>query len=330
MRIQQQILRLLADGELHSGRSLAELLGVSRTAIWKHIGQLRELGLEFEAVPGAGYRWSTPIELLQVDRIMAELGADICANLEAIDLLWTAESTSDELLAKDPPPLGRSRVCLAECQTGGRGRRGRKWLSPFGGGIYLSQSWCFAAAPGELTALPLAAGVAVLRALRAMGAASLSLKWPNDVLADGRKLAGILVDLRGEAEGPLTAVVGVGVNLAVPASVAAMIQAEGGMPPVGLGQIDPGPARSRNRLAAELISALHRAMHEFSETGFAGFAGEWAACDYLRDRRISVRIGDRVCEGVAKGIGADGQFRLESNGRVERIVSGDVTLRDSQ
>ncbi len=330
MNIQQQILRLLADGKLYSGRSLAERIGVSRTAVWKHIGQLRELGLEFDAVPGAGYRWLTPVELLQLDRIMAELSADVCGNLEAIDLLWTAESTSDELLAKDPPPQGRSRACLAECQTGGRGRRGRKWLSPFGGGIYLSQSWCFAAAPKELTALPLAAGVAVLRALQAIGTASLSLKWPNDVLADGRKLAGILVDLRGEAEGPLTAVIGVGVNLEVPAPVAAMIQAEGGMPPVGLGQIDTGLARSRNRLAAELISALHQAVREFGQTGFSGFAGEWAARDYLRDRRISVRVGDRVCEGVAKGIAADGQFRLESNGTVERIVSGDVTLRDTQ
>ena len=330
MNIQQQILRLLADGKLHSGRSLAERIGVSRTAVWKHIGQLRALGLEFEALPGAGYAWSTPIELLGVDRIMAELSAEVRGNLEALDLLWTAASTSDELLAKDPPPPGRSRVCLAECQTGGRGRRSRKWLSPLGGGIYLSQSWCFATTPKEFTALPLAAGAAVLRAFRALGVKSLSLKWPNDVVADSRKLAGILVDLRGEAEGPLNAVIGVGVNLEVPASVVAVIQAEGGMPPIGLGQIDASLAVSRNRLAAELINALHQAMREFGETGFSGFAGEWAARDYLRDRWISVRVGDRVCEGVAKGIGADGRFRLERNGAVEHIVSGDITLRGTR
>ena len=330
MNIQQQILRLLGDGKLHSGQWLAERVGVSRTAVWKHIGQLRALGLEFEAVPGAGYVWSTPIELLWVDRIMSQLSAEMRGNLEALDLLWTAVSTNDELLAKDPPPPGRSRVCLAECQTGGRGRRGRKWLSPLGSGIYLSQSWCFATAPKKLAALPLAAGVAVLRALRVVGVKSLSLKWPNDVVADNRKLAGILVDLRGEAEGPLTAVIGVGINLEVPASVAAVIHAEGGMPPIGLGQIDASLAVPRNRLAAELISALHEAMCEFGETGFSEFAREWAVRDYLRDRRISVRVGDRVCEGVAKGIDADGQFLLESNGAVEHIVSGDVTLRDAR
>ena len=190
MNAQQQLLRILADGELHSGSELADVLGVSRTAIWKQLGQLDSLDLEVSAQAGQGYRLAAPLELLDENSIRAHLTEDFESVCDSLQVLWTSESTSAELLAAGAPEAGKANACLAEYQTAGRGRRGRQWFAPAGHGICLSVGWYFPASPASLSCLGLAVGIGVLRAIHRAGVSNAQLKWPNDIVVDGGKLAG--------------------------------------------------------------------------------------------------------------------------------------------
>jgi BirA family biotin operon repressor/biotin-[acetyl-CoA-carboxylase] ligase len=326
MRSRGKLVRILADGRLHSGAALATELGVSRSAVWKQVHRLGELGLEVIAAGRAGYRLHRPLELLDEAHIGELLEEPARRACEALQVLDVATSTSALLAAVAPPGAGLWRAALAEFQTGGRGRRGRRWLSPYASGLCLSISWCFPAVPRDLPALSLAAGVAVGRALSACGARRLALKWPNDVVVDGAKLAGILVDVDGESRGPLRAIVGIGINLAAPASLAAAVAAEGGATPAGL-EDSAGARIARNACAAAVLSALYRVLREFGELGFAPVADEWRRQDFLRGRAVTVRQGEETVGGIARGIAADGALLVERPEGIASVLNGDVTLR---
>lgn len=180
------LLVALADGATHSGESLARRLGVTRAAVWKGIRRLRAQDIGVEALPRRGYRLAGPVELLDAARIQAVLGPR-AALLHDCELSFEVTSTNTRLLQRTPPPFGRADVCLCELQTAGRGRRGRGWIAPFGGGIALSLAWSFREAARDLPALSLAVGVAVVRALARCGARDVGLKWPNDVWWQRRK-----------------------------------------------------------------------------------------------------------------------------------------------
>ena len=185
--MQRKLLKLLADGRQHSGRDLAAALGITRAAIWKQVQLLRERGIAVAAQAGQGYSLALPLELLERDGIFAALPPDLRPVIDDLQVLWVAESTSDLLLQGGRTEPGRARICLAEYQTGGRGRRGRQWFAAVGSGVCISVGWCFPAAPASLSCLGLAAGVAVLRAVQACGVQNAKLKWPNDLLVfDGR------------------------------------------------------------------------------------------------------------------------------------------------
>ena len=254
MSTQQRLLGLLADGQLHSGNELAEELGLSRAAVWKHVGQLDQLNLKVRAQAGQGYRLNAPLELLDEERIFSSLPADINPRLEKLEVLWVTESTSDYLMRLGRIEPGRPRACIAEFQSGGRGRRGRQWFATAGNGLCLSIAWCFPSSPASLSCLGLAVGVGVLRALQACGAKDAQLKWPNDVVVGGQKLAGILVDVQGEAGGPLQVVAGIGVNYALDEETAAAIESAGGLAPASLTNDDLTQRVSRNQAAALLIA----------------------------------------------------------------------------
>lgn len=322
-----ELLRLLADGALHSGEELAAALSVSRAAVWKRLQQLEEWGIALEARAGSGYRLESPIDLLDADEIRDRLPADVAASLRGLEVHESLDSTSDRLLAARGLPPGKFDACLAEFQNAGRGRRGRRWVAPFASGLCLSMSWSYRDAPATLGALSLAAGVATLRALKRLDVAGLSLKWPNDVMQGDAKLGGILIDLRGEAAGPATVVVGIGINVRLPRAARAALAAEG-VEVADLASIGVAPARST--LAAILISELHQALVEFGARGMAAFAEEWEAADALAGRAVRVLHGGQQLEGLARGVDADGALLLESGGARRRIVSGEVSVRPVQ
>lgn len=322
-----ELLRHLGDGALHSGEELAEVLGVSRAAVWKRIQQLGEWGISCEAQAGRGYRLEAPIDLLDAGEIRGELPQAVAGMLRRLEVHESLESTSDRLLAVTDLPPGRFDACLAEFQTSGRGRRGRRWLAPFASGLCLSVSWSYREAPATLGALSLAAGVAVRRALARLGFGQLALKWPNDVVHPDGKLGGILIDLRGEAAGPAYVVVGIGLNVRLPRAAIDSLRAEGAEA-IDLAVLGTPPARSR--LAAVVIAELAQALVEYGGRGMAAFADEWQGADALAGRAVSVLHGGQSLEGIARGVDADGALLLEQGGTRRRILSGEVSVRPAR
>ncbi len=325
MGAKEELARLLADGGVHSGTALARELNCSRTAVWKQLHQLQSIGLEMTSVPGRGYKLEAPLELLDAAAIQQDLHADV--NLESLDVFSVTDSTSDRLRSMPPPDPGKMRVALAEYQAGGRGRRGREWLSPYGSGLCLSVNWSFVVVPANLPALSLASGVAVARVLGELDLDGLGLKWPNDIVVAGGKLGGLLVDVRGESGGPISVIIGAGINFDVSKKLRSDLSSGDSLPPIGLRQLAAGKPVSRNTIAANIISEQYAMLTAFARAGFAPFADEWRRYDCMRGRQVTVRIGSEVLSGAAAGIGADGVLLLNENGQTREIVSGEVTLR---
>lgn len=320
-----KVFAALADGEFHSGEQLAETLGVSRAAIWKAVESLRELGATLHAVRNRGYRLRSGSDPLDSKRIASLLAQTARAHVRSIETAWTVDSTNSVLLARPNPPFGGCDVLLAEYQTAGRGRRGRAWLAPPGGSICLSLCWTFREVPQDLGALGLVIGVCALRALRESGLEDARLKWPNDVVVDGDKLGGILIELRAESAGPASVVIGIGLNVALGADV---LQAIG---ETGVSAIDLVAAGlrqpSRNALAAALIAQFIRGLLAFEKDGLKPFAEEWRGADALRGRQIDVHTLEGVARGLARGIDLHGALVVETPHGVRRFISGDVTVR---
>jgi len=328
MAKQQRLLGLLADGQLHSGNELADALEVTRAAVWKHVRQLEKLGVVVEAQAGKGYQLSGPIDLLSATDIRQALPESVCNSVASLEVLWSIPSTSDHLAAAAVSASGGGMVCLAEHQTSGRGRRGRQWFAPIGKGICLSVAWHFASAPANLSCLGLAVGVGVLRAVRASGVANAMLKWPNDIVLNGNKLAGVLIDVQGEAGGPLKVVAGVGLNYMLDSGTAELVDAAGGQRPAAMVESGQIVAGGRNKVAARLITEITCVLREFERQGFSqNLQAAWAEADYLRDRSILVRADDGEYTGVASGIMEDGQLQIYVDGKLRQLVTGDVTVR---
>ena len=213
-----RLVRLLADGALHSGARLADDLGVTRAAVWKLVADLRERGIAVTSHERRGYQLVQPVELLELQSLRQASAAAGVVLPAATEVFFELGSTNDYLHAAAACPLGEPRLVFAELQTAGRGRRGRHWLAPFGSGLTFSIGWTFAETPVDLSALSLALGVCVVRALRAGGAPSVQLKWPNDIVHEHAKLGGLLLQTRSEAGGPAYVVAGIGLNLRMTAS----------------------------------------------------------------------------------------------------------------
>ena len=319
------LLVLLADGQLRSGEWLAKELKVSRAAVWKAVERLRALGVEVQALPRRGYRLSNPVELLDARRIGAELGPERMAQLRTLDLMFEVDSTNSRLLANAPPPLGLADACLSELQHAGRGRRGRRWIAPFGASVALSLAWTFSDGAGALAALSLGVGVAVARALERAGARGVTLKWPNDIWLRDRKLGGVLIELRAEASGPAHVVIGVGVNVDLPAAARREIEAGG----VRVAAVADACAAmpSRNLVAGAILDELLSMLGQFEREGFAAFRDAWTALDALSGRPARVLLGRTVISGTSRGVDQDGALLLDTGDRVQRFVSGEASLR---
>jgi BirA family biotin operon repressor/biotin-[acetyl-CoA-carboxylase] ligase len=310
---------LSADAAV-SGNALAARLGVTRAAVWKQVEALRSVGAPIEAAAGSGYRLSWPIEWLDRERIVAEL--DRAQRRRAsVDVRWQVDSTSSELLRGAAAGASDLAVCCAETQSAGRGRRGRAWHSPLGGNLYFSLLRRFGHGMGALTGLSLAAGIAVVAALRDCGIDDAGLKWPNDVLARGRKLAGVLIELGGEFLGPCHAVIGVGINLRLPDGVAV------DQPAIDLATLAGGAPPSRNRLAGRLLAQLIEMLDRFGESGFAAFHAEYAPLDLLDGQPLRIHDGAAIRDGVGAGVDERGALRVRHGDGVRVYDSADVSVR---
>ncbi len=323
MVARHRLLQELSDGRFHSGQQLADSLGVSRAAVWKQLQRLsQDYDLQISAVRGRGYRLPAALELLDSDGIRAEIGDLALPRLQHMQLLECTASTNADATADLPLDSGYARVWLAEHQTGGRGRRGREWISAFGENLYLSLAWRFDLPMMELAGLSLVAGVVVAEVLREMGIEGHCLKWPNDVLVDGRKLCGILVEASGEAAGPAAAVIGIGINFRLPAPSAAQID----QPWVDLHRLG-GPRVSRNQAAGMLIDRLINACEVFSEHRLPAFLDRWHAFDGLLGQDVCITSGKRSIAGAYRGIGSSGAVRIETASGVAEYHAGEVSLR---
>jgi BirA family biotin operon repressor/biotin-[acetyl-CoA-carboxylase] ligase len=321
--IRKTILQWLADGEFHSGAKLADALNLSRSAVWKQLNGLAELGIETLAVSGKGYRFARPVELFDRGEIAGMLNETTRALLSKLEIHDQIPSTNTYLLARAHDGAARGLACLAEYQSAGRGRRGRQWVSPFGANIYLSLLWRYQGGPGSVSGLSLAAGVAAIRALRRFGVEDAGLKWPNDIYWRDKKLGGILVEVSGETEGPCTAVLGIGLNVYLAERQAQSItQAWTDLTAV-MGDGTP----SRNALAAALIDELLPAMAGFETGGVKDYVDEWREHDCMRGKAVSLFIGNECRDGVASGIDDNGLLLLRlSDGKVRAFASGEASF----
>ncbi|MGZ4999010.1 MAG: bifunctional biotin--[acetyl-CoA-carboxylase] ligase/biotin operon repressor BirA [Methylomonas sp.] len=323
----KQLLRLLADGQFHSGTELSQVLAISRSAIWKQLHALSDLGVELMAVSGKGYKLQQPMQLLDQHRIASYLDPqvfDLIKRLEIHDAIHSTNSYLHELAGKG----GESGlVCFAEYQSAGKGRRGRTWVSPFGQNIYLSILWRYQDGPAAIAGLSLALGVAVIRALRQMGLKDVGLKWPNDIYWQQRKLAGILVEVSGESSGPCHAVIGLGVNFYLSAEQAENI----GQPWTGLTSILGETAYARrNELAALLLNHLMPVIADFENQRLENYTGEWRSYDCMLGKNACLYVGDQAHEGTIAGIDDNGLLLLKDDeGGIRAFASGEVSFRGS-
>lgn len=324
-RGERALLQRLAGGPV-SGDVLAGEVGLTRAAVWKRIEALRDAGIAIEAAPGRGYHLAQPLDLLDIEAIRAALPASVHTGLADLEVAWSLDSTNSELLRRDTPVRGCA-VLLAERQTGGRGRRGREWASPLAAHLYLSLARRFEGGLARLGGLSLVAGVAACEALQALGFPQLRLKWPNDlVVNDGaglRKLGGLLVEGGGEAGGAARAVVGIGVNVRMPAAFSSAID----QPWTQLAALAPAPP-ARNLLAAGLLAQLLPALDVFDAQGLAPFLPRYAALDALAGRPVQVHEAERSWDAQALGIAEDGALRVRDDaGDIRLVHAGDLSVR---
>jgi len=314
------VLRHLADGRLRSGAGIAAALGVSRAAVAGAVRALESNGLEVLAVRGRGYRLAAPFDALDAAAIRAALGPQ--PGPVRVEVIDECDSTNAVLAARAAAgaPSGTAVVC--ELQHAGRGRRGAGWVSGLGTSLTLSMLWRFDRAAAGLSGLPLAIGVACARSLEALGAGGVGLKWPNDVVRGDAKLGGILVEVSGERDRPATAVIGVGLNVRLPAAARRAI----GRPVADLGGGDEAP--SRNALAARLAAEIAGAAAAFEQAGFGAFRDEWLRRHAWQGRRVRVLAPSRrTVDGVAAGVADDGALIVATARGPERFHSAEVSLR---
>lgn len=326
----RRLLALLADGKFHSGQALAGKLRVSRAGVWKLVQTLRALGIEVESVPRQGYRLPRAVDLLNRDRIIEALSPEARGKLAQLDVLLTIDSTNRYVADLEAPEPGSARVCVTEVQTAGRGRRGRSWVAPFASGICFSVGWQFAEVPPTFSALSLAVGVATVRAIERFGAHDLGLKWPNDLIWQGRKLGGILIEMRGESSGPAQVIIGIGVNMRMPAATRLELAERQAVLVADVHEILRDRTPPRNLLIAALIEELGAMLNPFAADGFARFAEQWRALDVLQHANVKILAGNETAFGIARGVDDDGALLVDVGGELKRFVSGEVTVRPSK
>ena len=321
---QKQVLSLLSDGQFHSGTALAKKIGTSRSAVCNFINKLSDLGVEFSAVSGKGYRLDYPSQLLSTSLLKTHLKSDVDALISTLEIYDCIDSTNSYLVEKSKQSTQRGLVCFAEYQMAGRGRRGRHWVSPFASNINMSISWQFQGGPASISGLSLAVGVAVIQALNEIGIEDVGLKWPNDIYWQGRKLGGILIEVAGETDGPCFAVIGLGFNLYLSGNQAQSITQDW----VDLNEIlATSPAKMRNKIAAILLNHLMPIIAGYEQQGLKNYLTLWREFDCMRGKQVDIFMGKLAFSGRVEGIDDEGLLLLaDKDGIVKKFASGEVSF----
>lgn len=317
------LLSVLADGEFHSGEELGAALGVSRAAVWKQIKKIESLlGFELESLSGKGYRIAGGLDLLDHASVLGGLSVAVREKVSDFELLPVAESTNRVVMEKTMAGAESGYLCAAEKQTAGRGRRGRVWHSPFGKNLYFSLSWQFTGGAASLEGLSLAIGVVVNEVFAEMGISGVQLKWPNDLLYENKKLAGILLEMVGDASGVCQVVIGIGINV--------------DMSDLDNGAIDQpwtdlrtagGRPVSRNDLLAALVEKLVGLLGRYEKQGFKAYRSRWLEMDAFAGQSVQVLVGQRVVDGKASGVDESGALQVCIEGELQSFNGGEISLR---
>lgn len=316
------LIEILADGEFHSGEGLGERLGVTRAAVWKRLQSLLTLGIPIETSRGRGYRLQGGrLDLLNREQILQGVGTPATELLGAFSCFDEIESTNSFLLTQG----GHGDVCVAERQTAGRGRRGRQWFSPYGRNIYFSVRWHFDQGVAALEGLSLAVGVLLAETLAQVGLKKVELKWPNDLLYEGRKLGGVLVEVGGDLTGECVVVIGIGLNVSMSDVISPDDETLISQPWIDLKQL--GVDCSRNMLCSSIISSLLPALQIFPREGFIAYRARWEnRCAFL-GQKISVHVPACVRHGILLGVDQQGGLRVMVDGGEVTFAGGEISLR---
>lgn len=320
------ILRLLADGKFHSGEVIAQRLNVTRTTVWQALQHAASIGVLVHSVPGRGYKLPAPLTLLDELAISQAIGEQRAwFKLVVLDEI---DSTNSYLMrqtagAKDSKSVAHATCVAAQVQTKGRGRRGRSWQAGLGASLTFSLLWRFQCGASGLSGLSLAVGVALIRALHGLGIAEAQLKWPNDVLINGKKMAGILIELQGDMEGPSTAVMGIGINMNLPESLRSTIdQPVIDLHSVTAENIDP------NKLLGHILKHCADVLSDFERDGFASVRQEWSQYHAYDAKPVRLLMPDgREVQGIVSGVAEDGILLVETAVGLQRFSSGEISLR---
>lgn len=323
------LISILADGHFHSGSDLGDKLGISRTAVWKYIAKVAELGLDVHSVRGKGYRLAEPVSLLEPQVIRKELDAFASERLQHLDVLESTDSTNTHAMrclqsGTLSPVTGSFAVYLAERQTSGKGRRGRQWVSHYGRHIAMTLVKQMDAGASGTEGMSLVAGLGVIRALHELGITQARVKWPNDIVCEGRKLAGILMEITGDVTGLCQLLIGIGINTRCDESNMQAVE----QPWTDLHRLT-GQLTDRNLLAAALIRHIMIVMEKYEDEGMGAFLAEWQKVDAMYGKQVVLTTGNNSRTGRAAGIAENGALVLETDTGQELVSGGEISLRES-
>lgn len=318
------VLRQLADGGFHSGEALARARGMSRASIWLAVHELETAGFEVYKVRGRGYRLAQSLSLLDREALQRELGD--AATQFTIEIHDSVSSTNTLAMQRAQQGAPGALVVAAEWQEAGRGRMGRAWHAGIGGALTFSLLWRFTQGAGHLSGLSLAVGVALMRVLGTLGIAEAGLKWPNDILWRGGKLAGILIEMQGDMLGPSAAVIGIGINVRLSDAVRGRVdQATADL------ETACGRPLDRNRLLALLLKELHGVLETFAREGLRPFRDEWQRYHVYQDQTVTLILPDaRREQGCACGVADDGALLIRTGTGIRHYHSGEISLRPTR
>ncbi len=316
------LLKILSDGKFHSGTDLGSSLNMSRSAIWKQMKDLQEHGVEVYSVRGRGYRLPKGLDLLDQSKISRLLSVQSKEEIQHIELQTITDSTNLMAL-RNINEQRHGALYLTEYQNAGRGRRGRAWVGGLASNLYFSLMWRFSGGAAALEGLSLLVGLSVVQGLAKLGVNNTQLKWPNDLLHQGKKFAGILLEMQGDASGDISVVIGVGLNVAMKVD---QFNDQIEQPWTDIETICDRTI-DRNNLLATIVNQLVTNLHQFSDHRFKPFKELWEQHHVYQDSFVRLLMGDKEIEGICRGVNEQGALLLERYGKVEVYHGGEISLR---
>ncbi|MFQ6372960.1 bifunctional biotin--[acetyl-CoA-carboxylase] ligase/biotin operon repressor BirA [Shewanella sp. YIC-542] len=309
----REILAHLNGGGFVSGQLLAQSLGISRAAVGKHIAALTDYGIDICSVKGKGYKLFAPVFLIDAPQLLAHCG-NRCFYFDEL-------ASTNAFLLQHADELQCGDICISEFQSAGRGRRGRKWVSPYGSHLYFSMFWHLPQGMSQAMGLSLVVACSLVQTLQTLGAHDVGVKWPNDIFFEDRKLAGVLIEMTGTADSGCDLVIGIGVNIAMPEQQGALID----QPWSDLQQIWEHP--DKTLLAKTLQRQLCADLRVFEQAGLAAFTARWHEADIYLGKEVRLLLGNNSISGSYQGIDAQGGIILKTADGLEHFVGGEISLR---